>query len=342
MNIATEQHHFRLETDHDDIVWLHMDKADAGTNVLGSEVLRELDRHLETIASRAPRGLVILSDKTNGFIAGADIHEFTRIRNEAEALELVRLGQSVFNRLAALGFPTVVLIHGFCLGGGLELALACRYRVALDSPGTRLGLPEVRLGIHPGFGGSVRLPPLVGGLKAMDMMLSGRSLDTRQARRIGLIDQVVPLRHLWVAARQMVLDAPPQTKPGWRDRLSNHALVRPMLARLLQRQVAAKASRLHYPAPYALIDIWKKYADDPAQMLQAEADSIASLVKGPTAAGTTQVLGQGLELETTRRSCCRRRYDGGRHRRLVRPARFPGFATGPVAGTHRSGREARP
>ena len=142
MNTATEQHHFRIETDTDAIVWLHMDKADAGTNVLGSEVLRELDRHLEAIAGRAPRGLIILSDKANGFIAGADIHEFIRIRNEAEALELVRLGQSVFNRLAAFGFPSVALIHGFCLGGGLELALACRYRVALDAPGTRLGLPE--------------------------------------------------------------------------------------------------------------------------------------------------------------------------------------------------------
>jgi len=289
MNIATEQHHFRLETDHDAIVWLHMDKADAGTNVLGSEVLRELDRHLEAIASRTPRGLVILSDKANGFIAGADIHEFTRIRNEAEALELVRLGQSVFNRLAALGFPTVALIHGFCLGGGLELALSCRYRVALDAPGTRLGLPEVRLGIHPGFGGSVRLPPLVGGLKAMDMMLSGRSLDARQARRIGLIDQVVPQRHLRAAARRLVLDAPPQAKPGWRDRLSNHAVVRPLLARVLRRQVAAKASKLHYPAPYALIDIWQQYADDPAQMLQAEADSIASLVKGVTARNLIRV-----------------------------------------------------
>jgi len=289
MNIATEQHHFRLETDHDAIVWLHMDKVDAGTNVLGSEVLRELDRHLEAIASRAPRGLVILSDKANGFIAGADIHEFTRIRNEAEALELVRLGQSVFNRLAALGFPSVALIHGFCLGGGLELALACRYRVALDSPATRLGLPEVRLGIHPGFGGSVRLPPLVGGLKAMDMMLSGRSLDARQARRIGLVDLAVPQRHLRDAARQRVLDAPPPERPGWRDRLSNHALVRPLIARLLRRKVASKASRLHYPAPYALIDIWQKYADDPARMLQAEADSIASLVKGVTARNLIRV-----------------------------------------------------
>jgi 3-hydroxyacyl-CoA dehydrogenase / enoyl-CoA hydratase / 3-hydroxybutyryl-CoA epimerase len=289
MNIPSEQHHFHLETDNDDIVWLHMDKADAGTNVLGSEVLRELDRHLEAIASRSPRGLVILSDKANGFIAGADIHEFTRIRNEDEALELVRLGQSAFNRLGALGFPTVALIHGFCLGGGLELALACRYRVALDSPGTRLGLPEVRLGIHPGFGGSVRLTPLVGGLKAMDLMLSGRSIDARQARRIGLVDLVVPQRHLRDAARKRLLDAPPPVRPGWQDRLSNHSLVRPLLARVLRRQVASKATRLHYPAPYALIDIWQKYADDPAQMLQAEADSIATLVKGVTARNLIRV-----------------------------------------------------
>jgi 3-hydroxyacyl-CoA dehydrogenase/enoyl-CoA hydratase/3-hydroxybutyryl-CoA epimerase len=289
MNIATEHHHVRIETDSNAIVWLHLDKADAGTNVLGSEVLRELDRHLETIAGRAPAGLVILSDKPNGFIAGADIHEFTRIRDEAEALELVRLGQSVFNRLAALDFPTVALIHGFCLGGGLELALACRYRVALLDPGTRLGLPEVRLGIHPGFGGSVRLTPLVGGLKAMDMMLSGRSIDARQARRIGLVDQVVPQRHLRDAARRLVLDAPAPGKAGWRDRLSNHSLVRPLLARVLRRKVAAKTSRLHYPAPYALIDLWQQYADDPAQMLQAEADSIARLVKGITARNLIRV-----------------------------------------------------
>jgi 3-hydroxyacyl-CoA dehydrogenase/enoyl-CoA hydratase/3-hydroxybutyryl-CoA epimerase len=289
MNIATEQHHFRIEIDNDSIVWLHMDKANAGTNVLNSEVLRELDRHLEAIASRSPRGLIILSDKPNGFIAGADIHEFTRIRNEAEALELVRLGQSVFNRLAALGFPTVALIHGFCLGGGLELALSCRYRVALEDSGTRLGLPEVRLGIHPGFGGSVRLTPLVGGLKAMDLMLSGRSLDARQARRIGLVDRVVPQRHLRDAARTLVLDAPPAGKPGLPDRLSNHALIRPLLARVLRRRVAAKSSRLHYPAPYALIDIWQKYADNPARMLQAEADSIANLVKGITARNLIRV-----------------------------------------------------
>jgi 3-hydroxyacyl-CoA dehydrogenase/enoyl-CoA hydratase/3-hydroxybutyryl-CoA epimerase len=289
MNTTNEQHNFRLETDADGIVWLHIDKANAGTNVLGSEVLRELDRHLEAIAGRAPRGLVILSDKPNGFIAGADIHEFTRIRTEAEALELVRLGQLVFNRLAGLSFPTVAMIHGFCLGGGLELALACRYRVALQDPGTRLGLPEIRLGIHPGFGGSVRLTPLVGGLKAMDLMLSGRSIDARQAKRIRLVDRVAPERHLRAAARRLVIEAPPPARPGWRDRLSNQALLRPLVARLLRRQVAVKASPRHYPAPYALIDLWQRYGDDPARMLQAEADSIAGLVKGPTARNLIRV-----------------------------------------------------
>ncbi|MGB5606532.1 MAG: enoyl-CoA hydratase-related protein, partial [Gammaproteobacteria bacterium] len=188
MDSTMESQHFSTETDDDNIVWLHFDKHDAGTNVLSEAVLRELDQHLKLIASHCPKGLVILSDKANGFIAGADINAFTQVRNKAQALELIQLGQAVFNRLAAFTVPTVALIHGFCLGGGTELALACRYRVARDDPGTRLGLPEVKLGIHPGFGGSARLTPLVGGLKAMDLMLTGRTIDGRQAKRIGLVD----------------------------------------------------------------------------------------------------------------------------------------------------------
>jgi len=280
---------FRVETDADNIAWLHIDKAGAGTNVLGTEVLQELDSHLREIATQNPRGLVILSDKKNGFIAGADIEEFTRIKNEAQALELIHLGQSVFNRLAELSFPTVALIHGFCLGGGTELSLACRYRVTRDDPGTRLGLPEVRLGIHPGFGGSVRLTPLVGGIKAMDLMLTGRTIDGRQAKRIGLVDAVSPERHLRSAARRLVLDAPPPHRPALLDRWSNHALVRPLLAPVFRKQVAKRASKRHYPAPYALIDIWLKYANDPKHMLEAEAQSIAGLIKGITARNLIRV-----------------------------------------------------
>ena len=289
MDEATTQTHFRTETDDDNIVWLHFDKAGAGTNVLSTEVLKELDGHIQAIRAQNPRGLVILSDKKNGFIAGADIEEFTRIKSKDQALELIHLGQAVFNRLADLAFPTVALIHGFCLGGGTELSLACRYRIARDDPGTRLGLPEVRLGIHPGFGGSVRLTPLVGGIKAMDLMLTGRTIDGRQAKRIGLVDGVSPERHLRSAARRLVLDAPSPHRPALLDWLSNHALVRPLLARVFRKQVAKRASKQHYPAPYALIDVWQKHANDPEHMLEAEAQSIAGLIKGITARNLIRV-----------------------------------------------------
>ena len=289
MNDTTGQVHFRIDTQADNIVWLHFDKAGAGTNVLSIEVLKELDRHLQTIRTQNPRGLVILSDKKNGFIAGADIEEFTRIKNKDQALELIKLGQSVFNHLADLTFPTVALIHGFCLGGGTELSLACRYRVARDDPGTRLGLPEVRLGIHPGFGGSVRLTPLVGGIKAMDLMLTGRTIDGRQAKRIGLVDAISPERHLRSAARRLLLAAPPAHRPALLDHLSNHALVRPLLARVFRKQVAKRVSKQHYPAPYALIEVWLKYANNPTRMLQAEAESIAGLITGITARNLIRV-----------------------------------------------------
>ncbi len=275
--------HFRTETDSDNIVWLHFDKAGSGTNTFSTEALHELDQQLQSIAARCPRGLVFLSDKPNGFIAGADIESFTRIETEAQALDFLQLGQSVFNRLATFTVPTVALIHGFCLGGGTELALACRYRVARDDPGTRLGLPEVRLGIHPGWGGSARLTPLVGGLKAMDLMLTGRTLAGRQAKRIGLVDRVVPERHLRTAARRLILEAPAAARPGLIDRLSNSSIARPLLAEVMRRQVAKRAPRAHYPAPYALIDIWRNHANDTGAMLEAEAQSVARLINDPTA-----------------------------------------------------------
>jgi len=289
MDNTTDKQHFSRETDRENIVWLCFDKADAGTNVLSPEVFAELDEHLLAIAAESPRGLVILSGKANGFIAGADIRSFTRVKTERQAQELLQTGQEVFNRLAALPFPTVALIHGFCLGGGTELALACRYRVTRDDPGTRLGLPEVKLGIHPGWGGSARMVPLIGGIKAMDLILSGRSVDGRSARRMGLVDMVVPERHLRAAARKMALEAPPPFKAGLVDRLSNSFVARPLLARIFRMQVAKRVSRQHYPAPYAMIDIWQKYANDQPGMLAAEARSLAQLVTGLTAQNLVRV-----------------------------------------------------
>jgi 3-hydroxyacyl-CoA dehydrogenase/enoyl-CoA hydratase/3-hydroxybutyryl-CoA epimerase len=285
----TTNRHFRAETDADNIVWLHFDKADGATNVLNAEVFAQLDLQLQNIATQRPRGLVILSDKPNGFIAGADITAFTRVKSEKQALEFLRMGQDVFNRLEALPFPTVALIHGFCLGGGTELSLACRYRVTRDDPGTRLGLPEVKLGIHPGWGGSARMVPLLGGLKAMDLILSGRTIDGRTGKRMGLVDMVVPERHLRDGARKLVFDAPPPHQPAWYDRLSNHALVRPQLARIFAKQVAKRAPKKHYPSPYAMIDIWRKHATDKTGMQNAEAESVAQLITGATAQNLVRV-----------------------------------------------------
>lgn len=277
------------EIDQDNIAWLHFNKQGSNTNVLSAAVLEDFYKQLLELAERSPRGLVILSDKPNGFIAGADVREFTRLENRQQALDAIQRGQEVFDRLAALPFPSVALIHGFCLGGGLELALACRYRVAREDSATRLGLPEVRLGIHPGFGGSVRLTSLVGPLHAMDLMLSGRTVDARTARRMGIVDHAVPERHLKRAARELVLEPPFPHRPSRLQALSGHAWIRPLVARLLQRRVAAKARPDHYPAPYALIEMWLQHADQERAMMHAEAESVASLVVGPTAQNLIRV-----------------------------------------------------
>ena len=147
-----------------------MDVAHTSTNVLSREVLLELQQALQDIRKAAPSALIIQSAKKNGFIAGADIKGFTDLQTEQEALELIKQGQDIFSELEDLPFPTIALIHGFCLGGGLELALACTYRIAADEPQTKIGLPEVKLGIHPGFGGTVRLPRLIGGPAALSLI----------------------------------------------------------------------------------------------------------------------------------------------------------------------------
>ncbi len=204
-------------------------------------------------------------------------------------MALLERAHATFDRLDGLPFPTVCIIHGYCLGGGLELALACRYRIAEDAPRTRLGFPEVRLGIHPGFGGTVRSIRLMGPLAAMDMMLTGRPVDARRAKKLGLVDHAVPARHLQRAARTLVTSPPAPHRPGrWRS-LVNHPAVRPWAARLMGRRLAARVRAEHYPAPYALLDLWRRYADDPRRMLVEERRSVASLIIGATAQNLVRV-----------------------------------------------------
>jgi len=213
------------------------------------------------------------------------------LSRDDEALEAIRRGQEIMDCIEGLTCPTVAVLQGFALGGGLELALACDYRVAEDDPATRLGLPEIKLGIHPGFGGTVRSIERLGVLQAMNLMLTGRNLSARAAKRIRLVDYAVPRRHLHTAARACVT-RPPQRKPlpFWL-RLLNARPLRPWVAKMLRREVARKARKDHYPAPYALIDLWVREFDDRRRMLAAEAASVARLMTGRTSRNLVRVFG---------------------------------------------------
>ncbi|MGH8657312.1 MAG: 3-hydroxyacyl-CoA dehydrogenase NAD-binding domain-containing protein [Gammaproteobacteria bacterium] len=283
MTLQAFKHWRRFEVDARNVAWLTLDKRGASTNVLSAEVLEELDGMLDEISAAAPAGMVIVSGKENGFIAGADVREFTQLSDGSEAAALVARGQAIVDRLEALPFPTVARIHGFCLGGGLELALACRYRIALDDPKTRLGLPEVLLGIHPGFGGTVRLTRLIGAPLAMDLMLSGRTVDARRALRLGFVDRVVPLRQLDRAASSLAVQKVQGRRATVLPLLTNHPLVRPPLAWYLRREASKKVDPSHYPAPFALIDLWRQHGHDPKRMLAEESRSVAQLITGETA-----------------------------------------------------------
>ena len=185
MSGGAPSRNWRSSLDGEGVCWFTLDKADSGANTLSAEVLAELTRELEALRVSPPRGLVLESGKRSGFILGADVNEFSQLRDAGQAAEMAARGQAVLGRIAALGAPTVAAIDGFALGGGLELALACDYRVAALSYERTLGLPEVQLGIHPGFGGSVRTVELLGPLAALDLMLTGRSLSPPEALKAG-------------------------------------------------------------------------------------------------------------------------------------------------------------
>ena len=282
--------HWKPLTDAEGILWLHMDQKDSSTNVLCVSVLEELEEILKNIENNnLPSGVVFISDKENGFIAGADIKEFTVIESISEATKHVQRGQHIMDRIAALKCPTVALIKGFCMGGGFELALACKYRIAEDGPKTRMSLPEVQLGIHPGFGGTVRLPRLIGAPAAMDIMLTGKPINARKAKKLGMIDYAVPDRQLIPAAKKTIMDHPPLHQATKMQTLTNHMLVRPLLKQMIIKNVAKKARKEHYPAPYAIIDLWAKYFDDPKKMMEEEAKSEANLVVGSTSRNLVKV-----------------------------------------------------
>ena len=269
--------HWKLEEDGDQILWLCLDKADSSTNVLSKEVLEELETILDQLSSKNALGLIIHSAKKNGFLAGADITEFTELKTTEAAFEKLRYGQTIFSKIEKLPFPTVALIHGFCLGGGMELALACTYRVAEKSEKCKLGLPEVRLGIHPGYGGAVRLPELIGDLPALQLMLAGRVIRSRQAKRMGIVDAVTPYRQLRVTAKALVIGRKTKQKPKFLNTLPSYPIARSLTAKFLHQQVSKKVRPEHYPAPFRLLSLWKDFSSDRNQRFIEEANSVTEL-----------------------------------------------------------------
>lgn len=288
MNHTTYQN-WQLTLDSEHILWLTFDKHNASANTLDIAVLNELDTILTEVAQATEaKGLVIQSGKSSGFIAGADIEQFTHFENTEEAFVLLRRGQEVFSKLENLSIPTVALIDGFCLGGGLELALACRYRIAEDSR-SKLGLPEVLLGIHPGWGGSVRLPRKIGAVAAMGLILTGRTVSAKAAKKMGFVDAALPRRFLVKAAKYYVLNQPKQKALNFWRKISNHALVRPFLAKMFRAQLRKKIREVFYPAPFAVVDEWERNGVNGEQAMIAEAQSVAILQENATAQNLVRV-----------------------------------------------------
>jgi 3-hydroxyacyl-CoA dehydrogenase/enoyl-CoA hydratase/3-hydroxybutyryl-CoA epimerase len=275
--------------DGEDIGVLTLDVPGKSANTLSGAVLEQLGRVLESIEGEPPRGLLIRSGKASGFIAGADINEFTSFGSEAEALMAVRRGQQLCDRIAGLPCPTVALLQGFALGGGMELALACTYRVGVDDGKLALGLPEVQLGIHPGFGGSVRSVQLLGVRPAMDIMLTGKSIRGEKALKSGLVDALVPAAEAQRVARAMLLNRPAPHRPRLAERMLSWPLVRPFIAPALKRQVARRVRREHYPAPYAIVDLWERHGARGRAAYDDEARSLSRLFGDPTARNLIRV-----------------------------------------------------
>ncbi len=280
---------WKLTIDNAGIAWLAADKADASANSLSRAVMEELNARIEEFHRSPPKALIITSAKKNGFVAGADIKEFIGIENPAQAFDMIRQGQQMLDRLEALPCPTVAAINGFALGGGLELALACKYRVVADDNSITLGFPEVMLGVHPGLGGTVRAVKLAGPIGAMDLMLTGRNIRPKKALEMGLVDRVVPASDLNEAAKRLALNPPPVRGSSFKDRILNLAPVRPILAGQMRAQVAKRARRDHYPAPYALIDLWQAHGGKGPQAYEAEARSMAELLCTPTSRNLVRV-----------------------------------------------------
>ncbi|MFW5661225.1 MAG: enoyl-CoA hydratase-related protein, partial [Oceanicaulis sp.] len=253
------------ERDSDGVVWAGMDMPDRSANVLDGAVLDSFSKVIDAVERDPPEGLVIYSKKEAGFMAGADV-EMLDAMNANEIRSLIAHGKDLLERIEDLDCPTVAMIHGHCMGGGLEVALACDRRVARDD--VSAGLPEVKLGLCPGLGGTYRLPALVGAADGMQLILAGKTVDARKGRKLGLFDETVPQRHLHAAARAQLRNKP--EKPSGLDAFKRDALdtrpARGFMASQMRRKTREKVRPDHYPAPFRIIDLFEEHGLSDALM----------------------------------------------------------------------------
>jgi 3-hydroxyacyl-CoA dehydrogenase/enoyl-CoA hydratase/3-hydroxybutyryl-CoA epimerase len=273
---------WRLTLDIEGIAWAVLDREGERVNSLSRRVLEELNEVVSAVEQgvrdKSVRGLVFLSGKES-FIVGADVREFEAVRSEAEVTEAIHLVLGILSRIERLEVPAVSAIHGFCLGGGLELALACHYRIATRDDTTRLGFPEVLLGIFPGFNGTARSIRQAGPVSAMRAMLSGQMLRPTAARSLNLVDELVPSPHkLRWAARNAVLKKRRSKGAGAAQTLMRQWPARDILAKRMRAEVEKRADPAHYPAPYRLIELFEKHGGDLDRMGREETRYFAPLL----------------------------------------------------------------
>jgi 3-hydroxyacyl-CoA dehydrogenase/enoyl-CoA hydratase/3-hydroxybutyryl-CoA epimerase len=299
--------HWRWEKDKDGLAWLTFNKQGESANTFSKEALNELSARLDEIRNASPRGLIIRSGK-DSFIGGADIQEFANFKGPEDAIAFTRLGWDTFQKLRDLPFPSTAMVNGFCMGGGMELSLACTYIVALDDPKTRFAQPEVMVGVIPAWHAMQWLPERVGPAAAMDLLLTGKTIDAKRAKRMGLADQAVPLRIFENTARMLTLEAPPRRKLSFVDRMLNGPL-KGIVASQARKQVARKAKREQYPVPYAILDIWKNFGGNALAVPADHPSSIQKLIQHPTGRNLVRIfflqerlkgLGKGTEFKAQR------------------------------------------
>ncbi len=279
--------HWRLTRDPEGVAWAVLDKVGASANTLDDEVLVELDQILDRLDADRPTGLVIRSAKASGFIAGADVAQFRGATDVGEVEQRMARAHAITDRLEGQPYQTIAVVHGYALGGGLEIALACKVRIAVE--GAKFGFPEIQLGLHPGLGGTARFARLIDPLQAMNFMLTGKTIAARKAKALGLVDAVVPERHVRAAVKAAVRGELHSEGRGLIDKLKDSAPARRLAAGRMREEAKKQAPPEHYPAPGALIDLWERQGGDFEAMKAAEIGSFARLMVSETAQNLIRV-----------------------------------------------------